>query len=109
MDGAAILLSKETVGLNVGDRSKYRVVHVVATHKVSDDKAYRCMFEEEDKERKVGFQFPWTSWPLLKSNITTMGPLVVPALEQLLFLLNSHSRWKELNYIHAWHGSLHVT
>ncbi|KAK8622418.1 hypothetical protein V6N13_117335 [Hibiscus sabdariffa] len=44
--GAAILLS------NLSSdrwRSKYRLEHVVRTHK-----AYRCVFEEEDKEGNVG-------------------------------------------------------
>lgn len=51
MGGAAILLSNRR---SERRRAKYRLVHVVRTHKGADDKAFRCVFEEEDKEGKVG-------------------------------------------------------
>ncbi|VVA17961.1 PREDICTED: 3-ketoacyl-CoA synthase [Prunus dulcis] len=88
MGGAALLLSNRK---SERRRAKYRLVHVVRTHKGSDDKAYRCVFEEEDKEGKVGISLSKDLMAIageaLKSNITTMGPLVLPASEQLLFLL----------------------
>ncbi|KAJ6988034.1 hypothetical protein NC653_021077 [Populus alba x Populus x berolinensis] len=66
-------------------------VVVVRTHKGADDKAYRCVFEEEDKEGKVGINLSKDLMTIageaLKSNITAIGPLVLPASEQLLFLL----------------------
>ncbi|KAG5236918.1 ECERIFERUM family protein [Salix suchowensis] len=66
MGGAAILLSNRRSHRWL---AKYRLVHVVRTHKGADDKAYAVSGEA------------------LKSNITTIGPLVLPASEQLLFLL----------------------
>ncbi|XVF02275.1 hypothetical protein REPUB_Repub04eG0161700 [Reevesia pubescens] len=88
MGGAAILLSNRR---SERWRAKYRLVHVVRTHKGADDKAYRCVFEEEDKEGKVGISLSKDLMAIageaLKSNITTIGPLVLPASEQLLFLL----------------------
>ncbi|XP_030545138.1 3-ketoacyl-CoA synthase 5 [Rhodamnia argentea] len=88
MGGAAILLSNRRSDRR---RAKYRLVHVVRTHKGADDKAYRCVFEEEDKEGKVGISLSKDLMAIageaLKSNITTIGPLVLPASEQLLFLL----------------------
>lgn len=88
MGGAAILLSNRG---SESKRAKYRLVHVVRTHKGGDDKAFRCVFEEEDKEGKVGISLSKDLMAIageaLKSNITTMGPLVLPASEQLLFLL----------------------
>ncbi|KAE8690792.1 3-ketoacyl-CoA synthase 6 [Hibiscus syriacus] len=88
MGGAAILLSNRR---SERWNAKYRLVHVVRTHKGSDDKAYRCVFEEEDKEGKVGISLSKDLMAIageaLKSNITTIGPLVLPASEQLLFLL----------------------
>lgn len=87
MGGAAILLSNKRKERR---RAKYRLVHVVRTHKGSDDKAYRCVYQEEDPERKVGISLSKDLMVIageaLKSNITTMGPLVLPASEQLLFL-----------------------
>ncbi|XP_038706227.1 3-ketoacyl-CoA synthase 6-like [Tripterygium wilfordii] len=87
MGGAAILLSNRRCELR---RAKYRLVHVVRTHKGTDDKAYRCVFQEEDREGKVGISLSKDLMVIageaLKSNITTIGPLVLPASEQLLFL-----------------------
>ncbi|XP_058091354.1 3-ketoacyl-CoA synthase 6-like [Magnolia sinica] len=87
MGGAAILLSNRR---RDSRRAKYRLVHVVRTHKGADDKAYRCVYEEEDTEGKVGISLSKDLMAIagdaLKSNITTMGPLVLPASEQLLFL-----------------------
>jgi 3-ketoacyl-CoA synthase len=88
MGGSAILLSNRR---SHRWSAKYRLVHVVRTHKGVDDKAYRCVFEEEDKEGKVGINLSKDLMTIageaLKSNITTIGPLVLPASEQLLFLL----------------------
>ncbi|XP_058087974.1 3-ketoacyl-CoA synthase 6-like [Magnolia sinica] len=87
MGGAAILLSNRTRDRR---RSKYRLLHVVRTHKGADDKAYRCVYEEEDPHGNVGVSLSKDLMVIageaLKSNITTMGPLVLPASEQLLFL-----------------------
>ncbi|CAL5372458.1 unnamed protein product [Camellia sinensis] len=87
MGSAAILLSNKRRDRT---RAKYRLVHVVRTHKGGDDKAYKCVFEEQDEQAKVGIRLSKDLMVIageaLKSNITTMGPLVLPASEQLLFL-----------------------
>ncbi|KAJ8641798.1 hypothetical protein MRB53_018492 [Persea americana] len=87
MGAAAILLSNRR---RDSRRSKYRLLHVVRTHKGGDDKAYRCVYEEEDPQGKVGISLSKDLMAIageaLKANITTMGPLVLPASEQLLFL-----------------------
>ncbi|CBI27023.3 unnamed protein product, partial [Vitis vinifera] len=85
MGGAAILLTNRRWEHR---RAKYRLVHVVRTHKGADDKAYRCVMEEEDPEGKVGISLSKDLMVIageaLKTNITTTGPLVLPASEQLL-------------------------
>ncbi|XP_043694698.1 3-ketoacyl-CoA synthase 6-like [Telopea speciosissima] len=87
MGSAAILLSNRSKDSR---RAKYRLVHLVRTHKGADDKAYRCVYQEEDPQGKVGTALSKDLMAIageaLKSNITTMGPLVLPASEQLLFL-----------------------
>ncbi|KAL6324664.1 hypothetical protein AAG906_013477 [Vitis piasezkii] len=87
MGAAAILLSNRR---RERRRAKYRLVHLVRTHKGADDKAYRCVYEEEDAQGKVGISLSKDLMVIageaLKSNITTIGPLVLPASEQLLFL-----------------------
>ncbi|KAK6921752.1 3-Oxoacyl-[acyl-carrier-protein (ACP)] synthase III, C-terminal [Dillenia turbinata] len=85
---AAILLSNKRSDRY---RAKYKLVHVVRTHRGADDRSYRCVFEEEDPQGKVGISLSKDLMVIageaLKSNITTIGPLVLPASEQLLFLL----------------------
>ncbi|XP_059644890.1 3-ketoacyl-CoA synthase 6-like [Cornus florida] len=89
MGGAAILLSNKRRDRS---RAKYRLVHIVRTHKGADDKAYRCIFVEEDSEGKVGISLSKNlsviAGEALKSNMTTIGVLVLPASEKILFLFN---------------------
>nr|XP_010916172.1 3-ketoacyl-CoA synthase 6 [Elaeis guineensis] len=86
MGAAAILLSNRP---REARRAKYRLVHVVRTHKGADDRAYRCIYEEEDAEGYSGISLSKDLMAIageaLKSNITTIGPLVLPVSEQLLF------------------------
>ncbi|XP_016463600.1 3-ketoacyl-CoA synthase 6-like [Nicotiana tabacum] len=89
MGGAAILLSNKWADQW---RAKYKLLHVVRTHKGSDDKSYSCVFEVEDSEGKAGISLSKDLMAIageaLKSNITTIGPLVLPPSEQLLFLFS---------------------
>jgi len=89
MGGAAIFLSNKAAYRR---QAKYRLLHVVRTHRGSDDRAYKCVFEVEDKEGKSGISLSKDLMAIageaLKSNITTLGPLVLPASEQLLFLFS---------------------
>ncbi|XP_019184757.1 PREDICTED: 3-ketoacyl-CoA synthase 5-like [Ipomoea nil] len=65
-------------------------MHVVRTHKGADDKAYRCVYEQEDPQVKVGINLSKDLMVIvdeaLKSNRTTIGPHVLLPSEQLLFL-----------------------
>ncbi|VAI08263.1 unnamed protein product [Triticum turgidum subsp. durum] len=101
MGAAAILLSNRR---REARRAKYRLVHVVRTHKGADDRAYRCVYEEEDDEGHSGISLSKELMAIageaLKSNITTMGPLVLPMSEQLLFFFRLvgrkviNNKWK---------------
>ncbi|RWR88848.1 3-ketoacyl-CoA synthase 20-like protein [Cinnamomum micranthum f. kanehirae] len=86
MGGAAILLSNRWSDRR---RSKYQLVHTVRTHIGADDRAFNCVFQEEDEAGKVGVSLSKDLMAIageaLKSNITTLGPLVLPMSEQLLF------------------------
>ncbi|RDX62558.1 3-ketoacyl-CoA synthase 4, partial [Mucuna pruriens] len=87
--GAAILLSNKS---SDSRRAKYRLVHVVRTHKGADDKAFRCVYQEQDEVGKTGVSLSKDLMAIaggaLKTNITTLGPLVLPVSEQVLFFLN---------------------
>ncbi|XP_062098056.1 3-ketoacyl-CoA synthase 4 [Humulus lupulus] len=86
--GSAVLLSNKSVDRR---RAKYRLVHVVRTHKGADDKAFRCVYQEQDDAGKTGVSLSKDLMAIaggaLKTNITTLGPLVLPISEQLLFFV----------------------
>eukprot|EP00249_Psilotum_nudum_P031944 c46995_g1_i1 orf=452-2044(+) len=87
MGGAAILLSNK---LKDRRRSKYQLVHIVRTHKGADDRSFKCIFQEEDENMQKGISLSpdlmEVAGDALKTNITTLGPLVLPLSEQLIFL-----------------------
>ena len=87
MGAAAILLSNKR---SDRWRSKYQLVHTVRTHKGSDDKCFSCVYQQEDPNGKIGVslskELMAVAGDALKTNITTLGPLVLPMSEQLLFL-----------------------
>ncbi|KAK7843231.1 3-ketoacyl-coa synthase 11 [Quercus suber] len=82
MGGAAILLSNKSSDRR---RSKYQLVHAVRTHKGADDKCFGCVTQEEDSNGKVGVTLSKdlmaVAGDALKTNITTLGPLVLPIFE----------------------------
>ncbi|KAL4286106.1 hypothetical protein AHAS_Ahas19G0053000 [Arachis hypogaea] len=84
--GSAVLLSNKG---SVKRRAKYKLVHVVRTHKGADDKAFRCVYQEQDDDGKTGVSLSKDLMAIaggaLKTNITTLGSLVLPISEQLLF------------------------
>ncbi|KAF3965478.1 hypothetical protein ACB098_01G092300 [Castanea mollissima] len=70
-------------------RAKYRLEHIVRTHKGADDRSFGCVYQEEDEQKfkglKVSKDLMEIGGDALKTNITTLGPLVLPLSEQLLF------------------------
>ncbi|PON40176.1 Very-long-chain 3-ketoacyl-CoA synthase [Parasponia andersonii] len=88
MGGAAVLLSNRSSDRR---RSKYQLIHTVRTHKGADDKSYSCVFQKEDNTKRVGVALSKdlmaVAGEALKTNITTLGPLVLPMSEQLLFFM----------------------
>ncbi|GMH08495.1 hypothetical protein Nepgr_010335 [Nepenthes gracilis] len=86
MGGAAILLSNRP---SDRCRSKYQIIHTIRTHKGADDRSYRCVYQKEDADGKIGVSLSKdlmaVAGEALKANITTLGPLVLPMSEQLLF------------------------
>ncbi|KAJ3682563.1 hypothetical protein LUZ60_015136 [Juncus effusus] len=87
MGGAAVLLSNKR---SDSSRAKYRLVHTVRTHKGSDDSCYNCVYQREDDNGSVGVslarELMAVAGNALKTNITTLGPLVLPLSEQFKFL-----------------------
>ncbi|KAM7485267.1 hypothetical protein LguiA_001276 [Lonicera macranthoides] len=86
MGSAAILLSNRSSDRH---RSKYKLVQIVGTHRGSDDKSYGAVSQGEDEDKRIGTTLSKdimsVAGEALKTNISTLGPLVLPLSEQLLF------------------------
>ncbi|XAR66946.1 Very-long-chain 3-oxoacyl-CoA synthase [Bertholletia excelsa] len=84
--GAAVLLSNKWTE---SGRSKYKLQDAVRTHKGADDKCFTCVTQDEDADGKIGISLSRevmaVAGDALKTNFTTLGPLVLPMSEQLLF------------------------
>ncbi|KAJ4965972.1 hypothetical protein NE237_017821 [Protea cynaroides] len=84
--GAAVLLSNKSSDRR---RAKYKLLHLVRTHRGADDTAFRCVYQEQDNTGKTGVSLSKDLMAIaggsLKANITTLGPLVLPISEQILF------------------------
>ncbi|KAI7736923.1 hypothetical protein M8C21_032354 [Ambrosia artemisiifolia] len=91
--GAAVLLSNKSADKR---RAKYKLLHTVRTHCGADDTAFNCVYQEEDDARKVGVSLSKDLMAIagsaLKANITTLGPLVLPISEQVLFFASLVAR-----------------
>lgn len=93
MGASAVLLSNR---FSDRWRSKYQLMHVVRTHKGADDRAFSCVFQDEEEDGKKGMSLSKdlmaVAGEALKTNITTLGPLVLPMSEQLLFFASLIAR-----------------
>ncbi|KAE8807615.1 3-ketoacyl-CoA synthase 11-like [Hordeum vulgare] len=85
--GAAVLLSNRR---RERARAKYQLIHTVRTHRGASDRSYGCVTQEEDEAGHVGVslskELMSVAGEALRTNITTLGPLVLPLSEQLRFL-----------------------
>jgi 3-ketoacyl-CoA synthase len=65
-------------------------MHTVRTHLGANDDAYKCIFQEEDEAGEIGVRLSKelmaVAGEALKTNVTTLGPLVLPFSEQVRFL-----------------------
>ncbi len=86
MGCAAILLSNRRSDAH---RARYKLKCTVRTHIGSDDLAYDCIFQMEDKEGIRGVKLSKNIMDVadkaLKKNITTLAPLTFPLSEHIKF------------------------
>ncbi|EEF46169.1 3-ketoacyl-CoA synthase 10 [Ricinus communis] len=89
MGCSAVLLSNRRRDYR---RAKYRLEHIVRTHKGADDRSFRSVYQDEDEQKfkglKVSKELMEIGGDALKTNITTLGPLVLPFSEQLIFFVS---------------------
>eukprot|EP00884_Botryococcus_braunii_P012066 jgi/Botrbrau1/20860/Bobra.0654s0001.1 len=87
--GAALLLTNRAADR---PRAKYQLQHLVRTHLGGQDKAYGCVFQQEDDIGIVGVKLAKELMSVagnaLRTNITTLGPLVLPFSEQAKFAVD---------------------
>jgi len=87
--GAAIMLTNKWTE---SWRSKYQLEHTVRVHKGSSDLAYNSVYQEEDPQRIKGVRLSKELMNVvgdaLKTNMTVLGPLVLPWAEQFKFIWN---------------------
>ncbi|KAK6916581.1 FAE1/Type III polyketide synthase-like protein [Dillenia turbinata] len=85
---SAVLLSNKSLDKK---RAKYKLVHIVRSHCGANDKAFKCVYQEQDNDGKTGVSLSRDLMAIaggaLKTNITALGPLVLPLSEQLYFFL----------------------
>ncbi|XP_020521585.1 3-ketoacyl-CoA synthase 6 isoform X2 [Amborella trichopoda] len=118
MGAATLLLSNRR---RESRRAKYRLMHVVRTHRGADDRAYHCVFQEEDVQRNVGISLSKDLMGIAAFEhfcIHAGGRAVIDELEKNLQLSPEHveasrmtlhrfgntsssSLWYEMNYIEA--------
>ncbi|KAJ0232273.1 3-ketoacyl-CoA synthase 21 [Hirschfeldia incana] len=88
MGAAAVLMSSND---QYRGNAKYELLHVVRTNKAKDDRAYRCVYQDIDSELKQGVSITKdvikVAGDVLKMNLTSLGPLVLPYLEILQYVL----------------------
>ncbi|XP_011005212.1 PREDICTED: 3-ketoacyl-CoA synthase 7 [Populus euphratica] len=86
MGGAAVLLSNKK---DDEQRAKYKLLHLVRTHMGSDDRSYTSVIQQDDEEGFVGVSLSRSllhvAGNALRTNISELGPLVLPYLEQLRY------------------------
>ncbi|KAH0969716.1 hypothetical protein GBA52_028312 [Prunus armeniaca] len=80
MGCSAVLLSNRRRDYH---RAKYRLEHIVRTHKGADDRSFRCVYQRKDENRLKGAEdqqriLVEIGGDALKTNFTTLGPLVLP-------------------------------
>jgi 3-ketoacyl-CoA synthase len=92
-NGAAVLLSSRPADATT---AKYTIRHIVRTIMAADDEAYRCVWQTEDAEGESGVDLKkeliGVAARALTRNMGRLGPLVLPASEQLKYAANAAAR-----------------
>ncbi|XP_059663769.1 3-ketoacyl-CoA synthase 20-like [Cornus florida] len=72
--------------------SKYQLIHTVQINTSQCDRSYNCILHEEDQEGHLGItvtrDLVASAIKAVESNMTTLGRLVLPVSEQILYFTN---------------------
>ncbi|KAI5589752.1 hypothetical protein BDE02_05G182900 [Populus trichocarpa] len=98
--GAAVLLSNKPSDRHA---AKYQLIHAVHTNTAASDLSYNCISSAEDAEGLVGVAITKSLMPVaiktIEANLTTLGHLVLPISEKILFIANYIARHFNLEKI----------
>nr|WDA53418.1 3-ketoacyl-CoA synthase 2 [Erycina pusilla] len=100
MGASSVLLSNRRSDIR---RAKYQLLHTIRTHTGASPRSHSCISLQEDQTNLLGISLNKDLMSVassaLRSNISSLGPLILPLSEQLryLFALLS-SRFKKVNY-----------
>ncbi|GAV82013.1 FAE1_CUT1_RppA domain-containing protein/ACP_syn_III_C domain-containing protein [Cephalotus follicularis] len=87
--GAAILLTNRP---SVSKVPKYQLIHTVHNHTAASDRSYNCIFQDEDHQGQMGVTITKdlmvVACKTIEANIITLGRLVLPIQEQILYVTN---------------------
>ncbi|KAI4375609.1 hypothetical protein MLD38_013461 [Melastoma candidum] len=87
MGGAALLMSNRDIDKRA---AKYELQHLVRTNNGQDDQSYKCVYQDVDSEKKTGVSISKdivnVAGEILKANMKTLGPSVLPYSEQCLYV-----------------------
>ncbi|GBF95889.1 hypothetical protein Rsub_08480 [Raphidocelis subcapitata] len=88
-NGAAMLLTNKA---SEASRSKYYLKHLVRVNMAGSDKGYSCVYQTEDDMGDIGVRLSkdltGVAAQALMTNLTRLGPLVLPLSEKLAFAAN---------------------
>ncbi|CAN6311334.1 unnamed protein product [Urochloa humidicola] len=83
MGASAVLLSTSPA------KARFRLKCIVRTFTAADDRSYKCIHQEEDDKGNTGANLTTdivdVAANTLKTNITTLAPLILPVSEKLMF------------------------
>ncbi|KAF2319772.1 hypothetical protein GH714_018685 [Hevea brasiliensis] len=86
MGGVAILLSNKKQD---EQKARYKLEHLVRTHMGADDQAYNSVIQQVDEDGHVGVSLSRSlvhaAGKALRTNISELGPLVLPYTEQVRY------------------------
>ncbi|XP_019439291.1 PREDICTED: probable 3-ketoacyl-CoA synthase 21 [Lupinus angustifolius] len=89
MGGAAILMSSRVQDKH---KAKYKLQHIVRTTTARDDQSQGCVYQDVDPEGNEGVSISKNivivAGDVLKKNIASLGPLVLPLREQFLHVFS---------------------
>ncbi|KAI5446408.1 putative 3-ketoacyl-CoA synthase 21 [Lathyrus oleraceus] len=89
MGGSAVLMSSRVQDKR---KAKYELQHIVRTINAYDDQSYACVYQDMDSENKEGVSISKNivnvCGDVLKKNIGSLGPLVLPWREQFLYVIS---------------------